>query len=148
MPTITLVREMPDADLDMVWSVARRIVDYSRFMDQVLSVTEEQVDGVDYATSWVVLFNGNELRWIESDHFDDANKTIKFEQIEGDLASWSGQFHAEASASSVIAQYSITFDLGIPALAELLHPLGERAIRENCAQMLEEIERRSAAVAT
>jgi uncharacterized membrane protein len=129
--------------VDRVWSIARRLTDYPKFMDQVVSVEPHAVTGIDSATSWVVLLNGNELRWIERDDYDDANRRMTFQQVEGDLAQWAGSFEAMIVDGEVVARYDVSFDLGVPALADVLHPLGEIAIRSNCRQMLEELERQS-----
>ncbi|MDP3745626.1 MAG: SRPBCC family protein [Phenylobacterium sp.] len=134
---------MPGAVAERVWSIARKLTDYPKFMDQVLRVEACEFEGADSATSWVVLLNGNELRWIEADEYDENARRMTFRQLDGDLAEWNGSFQAISDPHGVIAKYDVNFDLGIPALANILHPLGEAAIRANCTQMLEELERRS-----
>ncbi|KEZ63630.1 cyclase, partial [Pseudomonas amygdali pv. tabaci str. ATCC 11528] len=42
-------------------------------------------------------------------------------------------------ADGLHVDLNVTFDLGIPSLAEVLHPIGERAIRANNIQMLDGI---------
>lgn len=139
LPTVTISKLMQCSDADRIWQIARRLTDYPNFMDQVISVELVAED----VTAWSVLFNGNELRWTERDHFDEVNRRATFEQIEGDLGSWSGAFEAFATPGGTVGTYQMSFDLGIPALAELLHPLAEQAIRANCEQMLNEINRQS-----
>lgn len=142
MPTVTVDRTMSNVKLDEVWAIASRLADYPRFMDQVISGDPLEESGDELVTSWTVLFNGNELRWTERDRLDPACKAMSFEQIEGDLKAWRGRFWLEAlSDARVRGSYEVEFDLGVPALADLLHPLGERAIRANCSAMLESIER-------
>lgn len=143
MPRVITERAMQGVSADRVWSIAKRLTDYPKFMDQVLSVEPYTDENAPDATSWVVLLNGNELRWIESDEYNEAEKRIAFAQTEGDLADWRGAFEVVVGLNEVTARYDVTFDLGIPALADVLHPLGEAAIRANCSQMLEEIEMRS-----
>ncbi len=143
MPHIVIERFMTGADPDRVWNIARDLLSYPNFMDQVLSVEECDSPGRLKATAWVVLFNGNELRWIEEDRFFESERRMTFSQIEGDLAQWSGSFVALAQQEGTTARYEIDFDLGVPALADVLNPLGERAIRSNCEQMLEEMDVRS-----
>lgn len=119
---------MPGAAVDQVWSIARRLTDYPKFMDQVLSVEVCDAPGAACATSWVVLLNGNELRWVEVDDYDDTARRMTFNQIDGDLSEWNGSFHAIVSPDGVIARYDVNFDLGIPALADVLHPLGGKSV--------------------
>jgi hypothetical protein len=107
-------------------------------MEHVLAIDILEDDGRRLISSWVVLFNGNELRWIEQDLIDDLRCRVDFAQVEGDLEAWSG--HVEVFGdSSCSVRYTVNFDLGVPALAELLDPLGKKAIEENCRQILESI---------
>lgn len=143
MPRVVVERVMQGGSIDRVWAIAKKLTDYPVFMDQVLSVEPFDLDPSLSATSWVVLLNGNELRWVETDHYDEARRRVTFNQVEGDLAEWSGFFEAVFEKEAVLARYDVSFELGIPALADVLHPLGEVSIRANCQQMLEELERRS-----
>lgn len=143
MPSVVVERVMQRSDPNAVWRIARDLCAYSSFMSQVVSVEPCDIGPNRNGTSWVVLFNGNELRWIEEDRYFDAERRMTFEQIEGDLAQWRGTFSIQVAGGEVIARYEVEFDLGIPALADVLHPLGERAIRSNCDQMLESMEQRS-----
>jgi hypothetical protein len=140
MPQVFVEHRMLGVRLEQVWSIASQLVDYPTFMDQVVKVEACEVVGVEHATSWSVLLNGSDLCWIEVDRYYEADGRIEFEQIEGDLAEWRGSFQARAEGSDVIARYEVSFDLGVPSLAELLHPLGAQAIKDNCGQMLREIE--------
>ncbi len=142
MPVVLVDRIMLGVRVEEVWAIASRLTDYPRFMEQVISVDELSAAGENLITSWTVLFNGNELRWTERDRFDLGRTTMSFEQIEGDLRTWRGHFRLESlTENRVRGSYEVEFDLGVPALADLLHPLGERAIRANCSIMLESIER-------
>jgi len=143
MPSVIVERTLRNVDADRVWSIARRLTDYPRFMDQVVSVEACEAAGVASATSWVVLLNGNELRWIEVDQYDERNRRMTFQQVEGDLAEWAGSFETLIVDGNVLARYDVTFELGVPALADVLHPLGIIAIRSNCSEMLEELELQS-----
>lgn len=135
MPTIESSRTFDGISVDIIWDILRRFDLYPQFMEHVVSVDITVNEPAYKESSWVVLFNGNELRWCERDHIDDKQRMIRFEQIEGDLSVWEGSFRVEAHPTR--ATYSVTFDLGVPALAGLLNPLGERAVRTNCEQILE-----------
>lgn len=143
MPQVIVERYMNDIDPNHVWEIARKVTDYPKFMDQVVSVEPLGCEEVPDSTAWTVLLNGNELRWIEVSTYDDMGRRMMFQQIEGDLAEWSGFFEILEQPGGILARYQIEFDLGIPALAAELHPLGENAIRANCNQMLEQMEIRS-----
>lgn len=139
MPTVVVTRAFPGLPLSRVWATIRNIGDYAGFMDHVLEIETVEDDGNRLQTNWTVLFNGNELRWSEIDLIDDAAHTIKFAQTEGDLEMWRGHVAMTEGPRGCEASYTVEFDIGIPALADLLHPLGRRAVEANCRQMLDAI---------
>lgn len=136
MPIVEVKRSFEHVPASEVWAVLREFQHYPEFAEHVLSV-EIVSEKRDYKEStWVVLFNGNQLRWSERDHIDDERQVISFEQIEGDLAVWRGTLSV-AKNPECNAIYTVEFDLGVPALAELLNPLGIQAVKANCEQILE-----------
>jgi uncharacterized membrane protein len=138
MAIVETQRSYGATPVDRVWRVLRTFERYPDFMDHVVSVELLQDDVNFKRSAWVVLFNGNELAWTEEDFIDDDARRIRFEQIDGDLAVWRGILEVTRERDTV-ARYRVEFDLGIPALADLLHPLGERAIESNCRQMLDAV---------
>jgi len=140
LPSVIIEKFMKGAGAAEIWRIARKLTDYPKFMNQVISVVATNPPAGESRTSWTVLFNGNELRWTETDKYDEAAMRVEFDQIDGDLAEWRGSFQAVDHAGGTLARYVIEFDLGVPALAHVLHPLGERAIRANCEQMLAGME--------
>ncbi|MCO5060340.1 MAG: hypothetical protein M9905_21190, partial [Rhizobiaceae bacterium] len=64
---------------------------------------------------------------------------IEFEQIDGDLEVWKGKWELLRDGDNLSAALTVDFDIGIPSLSEILDPIGERAIRANCRQMLDAI---------
>ena len=143
MVQVIAERLMSNANLNRVWEIAINVVDYPTFMDQVVNVEIEDSGKERRCTSWTVLLNGNEMSWTEISLYDEKTHRMTFEQIDGDLAEWKGFFEVTEQLDGILARYQIEFDLGIPALADELHPLGESAIMANCTQMLEQMEIRS-----
>lgn len=143
---VVVEREMTGVDPDLLWRFARTIVDFPKSMPSVISVEDVSSARDGSKTSWQVLFNGNTMSWTEENSFDDAARSYRFVQIEGDLAEWRGEFSLQLHPPMVVARYDLYFDLGIPALADILEPLGEVAIRDNCGEMLREMERQAAHV--
>lgn len=140
MRHVRVERHMIGVDPDLVWKIACDLLEFPRVMSNVVSVEDVSNQQNLSETSWVVLFNGNEMSWIEANKFDHQAKRYTFSQIEGDLADWRGSFELEESESALLARYDVFFDLGIPALADTLEPLGEVAVRANCEQMLRAME--------
>lgn len=146
MPDVNSSLDLGPMDRDVVWATLCDFERYPDFMKDVLEVTVERVSAAEIISHWRVLLNGSELSWTERDRLT-ADHRIVFEQIDGDLEVWRGEWRlvSKAGDGALSVELSVTFDLGIPSLADVLHPIGERAIRANSRQMLEGI-RASAAV--
>jgi uncharacterized membrane protein len=135
MPAVEIKRSFESVPAGHVWAVLREFQHYPEFAEHVISVEIVKEERDHKESNWVVLFNGNELRWSERDYVDDDNRTISFEQIEGDISVWRGTLNV-AQEPQCTAIYNVEFDLGVPALAELLNPLAIRAVKLNCEQIL------------
>ncbi len=139
MPTVENTVIIPDVDLETVWDVMCNFETFPALMADVVSVTCFDRDGQTLKSSWVVLLNGSELMWEEQDVLV-PHKEIRFHQIEGDLEVWQGVWTITQDGPDVVVNLSVEFDIGIPSLAEILHPIGERAINANTIQMLTAIK--------
>ena len=65
---------------------------------------------------------------------------IEFDQIEGDLELFRGEWRLERMGDGVEITLDVEFDVGIPSLASVLNPIGIQAIRANSRQMLNAIK--------
>lgn len=146
MPIVKNTVVIPDVDLRTVWDVMCDFEAFPSLMADVVSVTCFDRDGPNLKSSWVVLLNGSELMWEEQDVFVPL-KEIRFHQIDGDLEVWKGVWTVAKDGPDVVVNLSVEFDIGIPSLAEILHPIGERAINANTRQMLGAIKGTSEALA-
>ena len=120
--------------------VYARLCDFERYPEFAAAVKSVHVTAAGNGTTtsrWEVLFRTGILRWTEEDHFDADARTIHFRQTEGDIDHFSGTWivHEDATGNSRV-EFSADFDLGIPALASILEPIAERALRDNIQQIL------------
>ncbi|WP_186102575.1 type II toxin-antitoxin system RatA family toxin [Burkholderia gladioli] len=118
-----------------VWPILSDFARYPDFMADVLDVQVPPHTGGELHSTWRVLLNGSELTWTEVDRLVE-NERIEFEQTDGDLETWYGEWLLVERADGLHVDLNVTFDIGIPSLADVLHPIGERAIRANSQQML------------
>ncbi|CAN7771578.1 hypothetical protein LJR245_007562 [Rhizobium leguminosarum] len=138
MPTVTTCVAMPNLSQNDVWPVLSDFERYPERMVDVVSVSILERNAEQMISSWEVLLNGSRFTWTERDTFHWPNLII-FDQIDGDLEVWRGQWQLAMVQGVLEARLSVEFDLGIPSLAEILNPIGERAIRANSRQMLDAV---------
>ncbi|MBI6705401.1 type II toxin-antitoxin system RatA family toxin [Pseudomonas viridiflava] len=138
MPDVSTSVFLGDFEPCEVWPILSDFARYPDFMSDVLEVIVPlgQTDCV--TSTWRVLINGSELTWTEQDLLV-PEKRIEFRQTDGDLEVWYGEWLLIERDDGLHVDLNVTFDLGIPSLAQVLHPIGERAIRANNIQMLDGI---------
>lgn len=145
---------MPEVKIDMViqapiervWETVVDIESYQDSMDTVRSVrlVEDDDDGRRRA-AWSVLLKGSILEWEEEEHLDHGRHTVVFKQIRGDLEHFDGQWWLEELGwAQTKVVFEVEFEIGIPMLADMLNPVAQRSLQENCTEILRGIERTAA----
>jgi ribosome-associated toxin RatA of RatAB toxin-antitoxin module len=142
MPELSL-EIMVAAPVDRVWDAVRNIKSYPQLMEQVLKVEvlSESKDGIRIS-AWSVLLEDSVLEWTEQEQIDHALRSVQFDQLDGDLDTFSGAWSVqERDHDRTLIKLDVRFEIGIPLLAELLNPVAAQALRDNFEYMLRKIER-------
>ncbi|GHJ16149.1 MULTISPECIES: type II toxin-antitoxin system RatA family toxin [unclassified Micromonospora] len=135
MPHV-ITRTVCAAGVDAVWAKLKDIESYPTYMTVVRSVEiERELSDGRRISSWSVLLKGSVLEWREEEVVDEASRTLSFEQLDGDMDVFSGQWRVTAESGGTVITMEATFDIGIPLLAEMLNPVAEKALRDSCVQI-------------
>jgi ribosome-associated toxin RatA of RatAB toxin-antitoxin module len=136
MRIVKMTTPLPGAADD----VFERICNFERYpelTDAVRSVVvTPRADG-SLASAWEVNFRNGILRWSETDRVDREQRTIEFEQLDGDFEAFTGRWSVEPANGGCVVGFEAAFDLGMPTLAPMLDPIAEGALRENVARILD-----------
>lgn len=138
MPRVITTVDLAELDAFDVWPTLVNFERYPELMADVIKVEVLERTDTTMVSSWEVLLNGSSFTWTERDVLT-APTLIEFEQIDGDLEIWKGKWELIREDGRLTAALTVDFDIGIPSLSEILDPIGERAIRANCRQMLDAI---------
>jgi ribosome-associated toxin RatA of RatAB toxin-antitoxin module len=147
MPRVQIDTEIR-APIERVWTTVLDIEKYPDAMDTVQSVEVLDEDpGKSRRVAWSVLLQGSILRWEELEAVDASSHTVTFSQVRGDLEHFDGFWSlTELDTTLTKVVFEVSFEIGIPMLAEMLNPVAERSLTQNCTDMLQGIERAAAAV--
>jgi ribosome-associated toxin RatA of RatAB toxin-antitoxin module len=96
-------------------------------------------------TKWKTLIEDAPIEWLEEDRFDDAATRIDYRLLEGDLDTFEGSWTFVSSADATVVTLDVTYDFGVPTLAELIGPTLEKKVRENAEMMLAALKREAEA---
>ena len=127
---------VPSTDADEVFD---RICDfnrYSEYTDAVRAVTVTRGLEGHLQSDWSVYFRNGLLCWSERDHIDRHDRTITFEQLDGDFEQLTGSWTVAPVGTDVQVVFTSSFDLGMPSLAAIIEPIAERTLLDNMKSLL------------
>jgi ribosome-associated toxin RatA of RatAB toxin-antitoxin module len=125
-----------DAPAALVYQLAKDQERFPEYMPDVESVTVVERSAAGVLTRWKSLIEDAPIEWLEEDRFDDAALRIDYKLLEGDLDTFEGTWTFESRAGGTLVSLDVTYDFGVPTLAELIGPTLERKVRENAEMML------------
>lgn len=144
MPGVRVVATVAGGGPDDLFPHIERFEDYPAIAHSVQATSVER-DG-DVATSrWEVIFRNGILKWTELDRIDAANHRIEFEQTEGDLSLFVGEWVVSAADGGSRIVFTAEFDLGMPTLASMLDPVAQRTLASNVRELIEAFARAAGA---
>ena len=121
---------------DEVFRMLSDFKSYPKYGDSIISVDVEPLEDGDIKVSWEAKLRDGVLSWTEKDRLDPEARTIRFEQVEGDLEVFEGTWQVEKDGDGSRVNFSANFDLGIPSLATFLGPVTGQALQENNQSVL------------
>ena len=135
MPAVA-VAIVIDAPARLVYELAKDQERFPQFMPDVQAVTVVERHADRVLTRWKTLIEDAPLEWLEEDRFDDAALRIDYCLIEGDLERFDGSWSFAPAPGGTHVTLDVTYDFGVPTLAELIGPTLEKKVRENAEMML------------
>jgi ribosome-associated toxin RatA of RatAB toxin-antitoxin module len=142
--TTAIVVDAPARDVYELAKDQERFPDFMPDVDTV-TVVERHADRV--LSRWKTLIEDAPIEWLEEDRFDDAATRIDYRLLEGDLDQFEGSWRFESTPDGTLVTLDVTYDFGVPALAELIGPTLEKKVRENADMMLAALKREAEAAA-
>ena len=121
---------------DEVYGMLSDFKSYPKHGDAIISADVEPIEDGCVKVTWQAKLRDGVLSWTEKDRFNPEARTIRFEQIEGDLEVFEGTWQVEMDGDGSRVNFSANFELGIPSLATFLGPVAGQALRENILSVL------------
>lgn len=134
-----------DAPARVVYELAKQQEHFPEFMPDVESVTIVERRPQSVISRWKTLVEEAPIEWTEEDRFDDEALRIDYRLLEGDLDQFEGSWTFSQRSQSTHVVLGVTYDFGVPTLAELIGPTLEKKVRENSEMMLAALKRESEA---
>ncbi|MFD3442647.1 type II toxin-antitoxin system RatA family toxin [Streptomyces sp. NPDC058685] len=113
---------------DHLWKVLLDIEAFPSYMEGVNEVEITEEDGDRRTSSWVVELKGSEMEWDQEDVIDGDRRRVEFRQTDGDLANYEGYWQIVEDAEGVGLELKVEFDIGLPMVAEMIHPAVAKAL--------------------
>lgn len=123
-------------DCETIYAFIKDMEQYPRFMTNLISVEVLERTETTTITKWKSNVDGIEINWKELDSFDDNNFHVLYQQIEGDLKKFDGEWLLSQLDDCVYVTLKVNFEFGIPMLATMMNPLLKRKVYNNSMEML------------
>lgn len=123
-------------DCETIYAFIKDMEQYPRFMTNLISVEVLERTETTTITKWKSNVDGIEINWKELDTFDDNNFHVIYQQIEGDLKKFDGEWLLSQLDDCVYVTLKVNFEFGIPMLATMINPLLKRKVYNNSMEML------------
>ncbi len=141
MPDVQIERAV-NAPLEQVWRAVTDVERYPESMESVRSVRITSVESPERRRiAWSVSLKGSILEWEEDEQLDHDAHTVEFRQLAGDMEWLEGDWRLISTGPATThVRLQVSFEIGIPLLAEMLNPVAERSFHENCDEMIRGVE--------
>jgi len=126
-----------------VYELAKDQERFPEFMPDVELVTVMERDGERIISRWKTLVEEAPIEWIEEDRFDDARLRVDYKLLEGDLDTFEGSWTFDERDGETHVRLAVTYDFGVPTLAELIGPTLHKKVQENSEMMLAALKRKA-----
>lgn len=136
MRTVRLTMHVPRRAATDVYRTLSDFGRYPELSDAVRSVDVVHASADRAVSRWEVTFRAGLLRWTEEDHFDPATSTIRFQQVDGDIAAFDGSWRCTDLNAGTRIVFVANLDMGIPSLADALEPIAARALVDNTVSIV------------
>ena len=123
-------------DRETIYAFIKDMEQYPRFMTNLISVEVLERTETTTITKWKSKVDGIEINWKELDIFDHNNFHVVYQQLEGDLKTFDGEWLLSQVDDSVYVTLKVNFEFGIPMLASMINPILKRKVYHNSMEML------------
>jgi len=131
-----------DCTPEKIYPILKDMEKYPEFMMDLKSVEVLERNGNTTVSRWVSNVDGRIIKWTELDTFDDEKMHISYQQIEGDLKKFAGEWILTPIGNRTEIKLTVDFEFGIPMIAGLLNPILKKKVRTNSETMLKAIKER------
>ncbi|MGA2736899.1 MAG: SRPBCC family protein [Bryobacteraceae bacterium] len=109
---------------------------YPKYSDTMLNLKVAGTENGTAVSTWTVRFGQGTATWTQEDSFDRGAATIRFKRLSGDIQDLTGAWVVQGSEEGCTLQFTADFDIGMPALAEIIEPMIETMLRDNISAIL------------
>ncbi len=148
MRTVHLRLHVPHKPASEIYAALADFERYPELCGAVKTVATTEVSENRTVSAWEVTFRAGLLRWTEQDNFDPGALSIRFHQLEGDVAVFDGSWRCADAAQGSEIMFSARLDMGIPSLADALEPIAVRTLVDNIVSIVRGLVGRAELVAS
>ena len=126
------------APVERVYAIARDIERFPEFMEDVTAVEILEQTPERQVSRWSSLIKefNRTITWTEVDYWDDAAKTCRWEQTEGDFSKYEGTWEFISAGEGTQAKLALDYEYNVPLIGSLIQGLVKKKMQQNVEAML------------
>jgi len=131
------------APAEKVYAIARDIERFPEFMEDVVSVEVVEQTPERQVSRWSSIIKefNRTITWTEVDYWDEAARTCRWEQTEGDFSKYEGTWaFVSNSETETVAKLEIDYEYNVPLIGALIQGLVKKKMQTNVEAMLAAIK--------
>lgn len=114
---------------------------FPRFIAGVERIKVRRLSDRQVVSDWTIQVDGTPVSWREKDTFDDDTWAIKFKMLDGDFASYSGEWHVLEDGTSSRVSVALSIDWGVLNVQDEVAHVLERKARLAVRWMLRHLKK-------
>ncbi len=138
------VKSKGDKDIQSFLSEAycclKDMKSFPNYMENVIRIVIEESDTDSSIITWDCMIEDAEFSWKQRTFYDEVNRTIKFELIEGDFDALEGAWQVVEDTRKFYLRLTLKYSIGLPVIEDVLGPIVKKKLKENSLSMLNSIK--------
>jgi len=114
MPNINVCTIM-DREPSEIYGILRNLEKFPEFIRDIekIAILENKSNEI-VITKWIADIDGTPVEWIETNHFNDNAKTMKFCMVKGAFEKYEGSWEIKKVANGSAIKFQAILEWGIP----------------------------------
>ena len=131
-----------DGFLSLAYDFLKDMEAFPNYMENVLQVRITPKSENQSIVEWETRVEEAEFKWKQVNSYNESNRSIQFELIEGDFDLLEGEWKVIEGSQKIFLSLELRYAIGLPVIEDVLGPILNEKMESNSLSMLRSIKNR------